>query len=192
MEDVVFYTLAKIVNIRKYPSFPYDLYRYFNLLEDLKDEGQVNFDVIQNVQVADFSGLSFPQISEYNFSQSAAGTFQSRHMKRKLKFVDEEANEVALSLINRVTWPYNIQPNMESFITKNSLDIQLYIRDIPTMVCAIFVFLVLHHKKSDKSKSCVLKLLNKKILGKLGKKTGREKGRKRAPKGLGEKYMGKR
>ena len=157
----LFNTLGQIVKIPKNPAFPYDLYRYFNLLENLKDENQLSFEVIRDVQRDDLLNVSYDRIGEYNLSGSqGSGTFQTQEMKQKLKFIDQEAIEVAQSLIKKMTWPDNIQPNMESFIAKNSHAIQLYIRDIPTMVCAIFVFLVLRNKPN---KISILNLLNRKI-----------------------------
>ena len=141
-----------------------------------------------DVQLADLSNLSYLQISGYNLSQDPAGTFQSQSM-RKIQFVDQEATAVAGSLVRHIgEWPYNIQPNMESFIAKNSLALQLYIRDIRTMVCAIFVFLVLH-KKNNKAR--ILKLLNKKILGKLGKKQEEKKEEREPQRDLEKSIWGK-
>ena len=95
-------------------------------------------------------------------------------MKAKLKFIDEEASKDAQALIDQVKWgAFDIQPNMKSFINKNSHAIQLYIRDIQTMVCAIFVFLCLRRHK--KYKISILKLLNEKMQQKIPKKQEEKK-----------------
>ena len=169
----VFRTLTTIVNIREYPSFPYDLYRYFTLLENLKEENKLSFDVYEgDIQPATFA-LSYDRFNEYSFSEFQ-GTFQSRQMKAKLKFIDDEASKDAQAVIAQVKlWPFNSQPNMKSFINKNSKAVQLYIRDIRTMVCAIFVFLWLRPHKKDKIR--ILKLLNEKMQQQIPKKQEEKK-----------------
>lgn len=150
-------TLPRIVDTNKYPSFPYDLYRYFNLLENLEEQNELNFSVDRDPIQIDFSSLSYDQIRQTNFSRRS-GTFQSRKMKKQMIIIDDEAQDVAHSLINRYL-PID-KPMMTSFIIQNSHKIQLHIRDIPTMVWAIFLFLVLR-KKPDKIS--ILKKINKSL-----------------------------
>ena len=63
LPDQLFRTLNTIVNIREYPSFPYDLYRYFTLLETLKEENQLSFDVNRDLQREDLTHVSYDRIS---------------------------------------------------------------------------------------------------------------------------------
>ena len=168
LPDQLFHILKNIVNIREYPSFPYDLYRYFTLLENLKEENQLSFEVYRDLQRENLAHVSYARLIEYNFSE-IQGTSQSRQMKAKLKFIDDEASKDAQAVIAQVKlWPFNSQPNMKSFINKNSKAVQLYIRDIRTMVCAIFVFLWLRPHKKDKIR--ILKLLNEKMQQQIPKK----------------------
>ena len=159
----LFRTLEKIVNIQKYPFFRYALYRFFNLLENLNEEKKIVFTDLTKYTTDILNTLSYTQIEERNWSEfQGLGTHQSRQMKQKLRFVDQEANEVAHSLINKV-WPDNniLGQTMKHFIVDNAHVIQLYIRDIPTMICALFLFFSLRNKKD---KNNILFQLNKKML----------------------------
>jgi len=141
-------TLKKIVPIKQFPFFSYDLYRYFNLLENLAKQKKL-VDPIDSRSVfsADaFAHLSYTQIKERNWSVSRhTGSRQSRKKKPKIRFIDDEAREEAQSFINKQSWPDNTKQMMLSFVDYNDETLQLHIRDIPLIVCAIFLFLSLRN-----------------------------------------------
>jgi len=153
----LFDVLLKMIDVQKNPSVPYDIYRYFTLLEDLNKEKNIFFNNDQ--KETDFDTMSFDQIAQLNPSQ-ILGTWKSKQMKKAMKLIDEEAIEVSLKLINTIWSNDNaIKSTMTTFIVNNAYGIQLYIRDIKTMVYTIFVFLSLRGK-SDDTKTKILFHLN--------------------------------
>ena len=166
MEDELFTVLLKMVNVQNYPSVPYDIYRYFTLLEDLDKNRKLNLNPEQ--KSTSFDTLSYDQIEHLGFSH-LAGTRPSKQSKKIVRMIDDEAVEVALYLIKKTSWPQSdhaMKSTLSSFIANNSHSIRLYIRDVTTMVYSIFVFLSLRNM-SESMKTEVLFQLNQKIKGKL-------------------------
>jgi len=148
-------TLKKIVHIKQFPFFPYNLYRYFTLLENLAKQKKL-VDPIDSRSVfsADaFAHLSYTQIKERNWSVSRhTGSRQSRKKQQKIRFIDDEAREEAQSFINKQSWPNNtIKQMIFSFVDYNDDTLQLHIRDIPLIVCAIFLFLSLRNNPNKRN-----------------------------------------
>ena len=169
------FTLKRIVKIDQYPSFRYDLYRYFNLLENLEKQKELVYFIdnasFQMTNVT--SDLSYDQIRDRNWRTSQyAGTFQSRKMKHQMRFIDEEARDVAQKLINQTRRLQSNKEMMLSFINYNAVKLQLHIRDIPTIVCAIFLFLSLRNKQNKTNIIFQINFLIKK--SQKNKKTGKK------------------
>ena len=167
MEDELFNVLLKMINVQNYPSVPYDIYRYYTLLEDLDKKHDLVFNGDQKEE-SDFNFLSYDQIDQLNFSQ-ILGTQPSKKMKKVIRIIDDEAIEVAHYLINKTFLSKThlaIKTDMMAFIVNNADGIRLYIRDITTMVYTIFVFLSLR-RMSAPMKTEVLFKLNQKIKGKI-------------------------
>ena len=167
MEDELFNVLLKMINVQNYPSVPYDIYRYYTLLEDLDKKHDLVFNRDQKEE-SDFNFLSYDQIAQLNFSQ-ILGTQPSKKMKKVIRIIDDEAIEVAHYLINKTLWSKSdpaIKTDMMTFIVNNADGIHLYIRDITTMVYTIFVFLSLR-RMSAPMKTEVLFKLNQKIKDKI-------------------------
>ena len=165
MDDDLFKVLLQMINIQNYPSVPYDIYRYFTLLDDLDKNRKLFFE--QKEGETDFNTLSYDQISHLNFSRTV-GTRVSKQLKQKIRAIDTEAAEAAQYLINNTIWPHSdVEAEMHDFIANNAYSIHLYVRDIKTMVYAIFVFLSLR-SLSDPAKTKVLFDLNRKIKDALG------------------------
>ena len=167
MEDELFNVLLKMINVQNYPSVPYDIYRYYTLLEDLDKKHDLVFNRDQKEE-SDFNFLSYDQIDQLNFSQ-ILGTQPSKKMKKVIRIIDDEAIEVAHYLINKTLWSKSdpeIKTDMMAFIVNNADGIHLYIRDITTMVYTIFVFLSLR-RMSAPMKTEVLFKLNQKIKDKI-------------------------
>ena len=93
MEDELFNVLLKMINVQKYPSVPYDIYRYYTLLEDLDKKRDLVFNRDQKEE-SDFNFLSYDQIDQLNFSQ-ILGTQPSKKMKKVIRIIDDEAIEDA-------------------------------------------------------------------------------------------------
>ena len=167
MEDELFNVLLKMINVQNYPSVPYDIYRYYTLLEDLDKKHDLVFNRDQKEE-SDFNFLSYDQIAQLNFSQ-ILGTQPSKKMKKVIRIIDDEAIEVAHYLINKTLWSKSdpaIKTDMMTFIVNNADGIHLYIRDITTMVYTIFVFLSLRRMPAP-MKTEVLFKLNQKIKDKI-------------------------
>ena len=161
MEDELFDVLLEMIKIKEYPSLPYDIYRYYTLLEDLDENRALVFNLDQKEETS-FDTLSYAQISQLNFSQ-IIGTQPSRQTKKVIRMIDDEAIEVAQYLINKTCWSNPaIQSDMMDFIVNNAAGIHLYVRDITTIVYAIFVFLSLQ-RLSAPMKTQILFNLNQKI-----------------------------
>lgn len=148
-------TLKKIVPIKQFPFFSYDLYRYFTLVENLAQQKKLVDPIDSRLAFSTdaFSNLSYDQIKDRNWSVSRhAGTRQSRKKKQKIRFVDDEAREEAQSFINKQSWPGNtIKQMMFSFVDYNDNTLQLHIRDIPLIVCAIFLFISLRNNPNKRN-----------------------------------------
>lgn len=148
-------TLKQIVNIHQFPFFPYDLYRYFNLLENLEKQQKLvdPMDLTSAFSADAFSNLSYDQIKDRTWLLSRhAGTFQSRKMRQKVRFINDEAREGAQSLINKQPWRDNtFKQMMLSFIDYNDDTLQLHIRNIPLIVGAIFLFLSLRNNQNKRN-----------------------------------------
>jgi len=171
MDDELFKVLLQMINIQKYPSVPYDIYRYFTLLDDLDKNRGLFFE--QKGGETDFNTLSYDQISHLNFSRTV-GTRISKQLKKKIRAIDTEAAEVAQYLINNTIWPHSdVEAEMRDFIANNAYSIHLYVRDIKTMVYAIFVFLSIR-SLPDPAKTKVFLDLNRKIRNKIGVPDRRE------------------
>ncbi len=130
MEDELFNVLLKMINVQNYPSVPYDIYRYYTLLEDLDKKHDLVFNRDQKEE-SDFNFLSYDQIDQLNFSQ-ILGTQPSKKMKKVIRIIDDEAIEVAHYLINKTLWSKSdpeIKTDMMAFIVNNADGIHLYIRD---------------------------------------------------------------
>lgn len=165
MENELFKVLLQMINVQKYPSVPYDIYRYFTLLEDLDKERSLVFNLDQ--KDSDISCLSYDQINQLNFSR-IIGTHAGRQIK--IRMIDDEAMEAALHLINTTLWPDpSIKSDLQDFIENNVDGIHLYIRDITTMVYTIFVFLSLR-RTSAGTKTEVFSHLNQLIKNEIGAK----------------------
>jgi len=159
-----------MINIQNQPSVPYDIYRYFTLLDDLDKNRGLFFG--QEEKETDLNTLSYDQINKLNFGE--LGKRVSKQTKKKIREIDTEATEVAQYIITSTSWPYsNVKDEMSDFITNNAYGIHLYVRDIKTMVYAIFVFLSIR-SLPDPAKTKVLLDLNRKIRNKIGVPDRRE------------------
>lgn len=159
----LFKILAKIVvPIKKYPSFPYDLYRYFYLLENLPNLNyRIDHQFSRPTEI--IKNISFEDQKDRDWSGAwHAGTQQSQQEKKITRFVNEEALNAARYLIENRSWG-DQQHLMLNFIEFNSDALQLHIRDIPTMMCAIFLFLRLR-AFPNQNKNKILSDLNQILL----------------------------
>ena len=97
MEDELFTVLLKMVNVQNYPSVPYDIYRYFTLLEDLDKNRKLNLNLEQ--KSTSFDTLSYDQIEHLGFSH-LSGTRPSKQSKKIIRMIDDEAVEDFGRLVN--------------------------------------------------------------------------------------------